>query len=529
MKNPIGSMALVLHAHLPYIRHPEHEDFLEEDWLFEAITETYVPLLQAFERLDDERVQYRLTMTVTPPLASMLADDLLESRYRNHLLKLRELVDRQVTDNDEQTPVGKTARFYRDWLTQTQEYVDGRWGGNLRDALREAQERGSVELITCTGTHGLLPTMGSDLARSAQVRVGAESYRRAFGREARGIWLAECGWQPGVDTLLAETGIEYFFTDSHGILLGEPRAALGLYAPTCTPAGVHAFARDVESSRQVWSSKEGYPGDAWYREFYRDLGYDADYDYIRPWLHQDGVRRGVGIKYHRVTGEVQLHEKQLWDVDRARARAEEHAGNFLFNRQAQARWIAGGMDRPPLIVSPYDAELYGHWWFEGPWFLEHFLRKAGTIQDELELITPADYIDRGHAVQEQVPNTSTWGDEGYFRVWLNGENAWFYRHQHRAERRMHELATRHPNATGLLREALDQAARELLLAQSSDWAFIVTMETTVPYAIRRFREHIDNFSKIASMIETGTIEEKRLRSVATEDPIFRWIDYRVFA
>jgi 1,4-alpha-glucan branching enzyme len=187
------------------------------------------------------------------------------------------------------------------------------------------------------------------------------------------------------------------------------------------------------------------------------------------------------------------------------------------------------MDRPPLIVSPYDAELYGHWWFEGPWFLEHFLRKAGTTQDELELITPGDYIDRGHAVQEQVPNTSTWGDEGYFRVWLNGENAWFYRHQHHAERRMHDLATRHPDATGLLRRALDQAARELLLAQSSDWAFIVTMATTVPYAVRRFREHIDNFTEIASMIETGTIEEGRLKSVATEDPIFRWIDYRVFA
>jgi 1,4-alpha-glucan branching enzyme len=226
---------------------------------------------------------------------------------------------------------------------------------------------------------------------------------------------------------------------------------------------------------------------------------------------------------------VELHQKSLWDVDRARARAEVHAGNFLSNRQAQVRWLAGGMDRPPLVVSPYDAELYGHWWFEGPWFLEHFLRKAGTVQDELELITPSDYIDRGHAVQEQVPNTSTWGDEGYFRVWLNGENAWFYRHQHHAERRMHELAQRHPEARGPLKRALDQAARELLLAQSSDWAFIVTMGTTVPYAVRRFREHISNFDTIAEMVESGRIDEGHLLRIATEDPVFRWIDYRVFA
>ncbi len=529
MKAPIGSLAMVLHAHLPYIRHPEHEDFLEEDWLFEAITETYVPLLQAFERLDGEQVPYRLTMTVTPPLASMLADDLLERRYRRHLEKLQDLVARQVAENPDTTPLGKSARFYHEWLGNARVYVDERWGGNLRDALRETQDRGHVELVTCTATHGLLPTMSSELARAAQVRVGAESYRRAFGRNPRGIWLAECGWQPGVDELLAQNGIEYFFTDSHGVLLGEPRPALGLYAPTCTPGGVYAFPRDIESSKQVWSSKEGYPGDEWYREFYRDLGYDADYEYIRPYLHSDGVRRGVGLKYHRVTGDVALHEKALWDVDMARQRAEEHAGNFLHNRQAQVRWLAGGMDRPPLIISPYDAELYGHWWFEGPWFLEHFLRKAGAQQSELELITPGDYIDRGHTVQEQVPNMSSWGDEGYFSVWLNGDNAWFYRHQHNAERRMHALATDHPGAEGFLKQALDQAARELLLAQSSDWAFIVSMATTVPYAVRRFREHIANFHHIAEMIESGNLDGNELRRVSTEDPIFRWIDYGVFA
>jgi len=528
MNQALGSMALVLHAHLPYVRHPEHEDFLEEDWLFEAITECYVPLLRAFDTLDGEGVGSRLTMTVTPSLASMLADPLLESRYRRHLQKMQDLVAHEVAGHEEGTPLGKSARFYQGWLRDTRSYVEERWGGNLRDALRHAQDSGRAELVTCTATHGLLPTMSTLNSKRAQVRVGVESYRRAFGRDPRGIWLAECGWQEGLDEILAQNGIEYFFTDSHGVLFGEPRPALGLYAPVSTPAGVYAFPRDPESSKQVWSSKEGYPGDEWYREFYRDLGYDSDYEYIRPFLHQDGVRRGVGVKYHRVTGEVQLHEKAYWDVDKARQRAEEHAGNFLFNRQSQVRWLAGGMDRPPLIVSPYDAELFGHWWFEGPWFLEHFLRKAATQQNELELITPGDYIDRDLAVQEQVPNMSTWGDEGYFRVWLNGGNAWFYRHQHEAELRMERLARGHPDATGILKEALDQAARELLLAQSSDWAFIVSMETSVPYAIRRFREHIANFNEIAQMIDDGRIDMDRVERLSYLDPIFRWIDYGVY-
>ena len=528
MKHATGSMALVLHAHLPYVRHPEHEDFLEEDWLFEAITETYVPLLQAFERLDAENLDYRVTMSVTPPLAAMLADPLLESRYERHLRKLRDLIDREVAAHPDTSEIGRSARFYQGWLKDTERYVRERWGGNLRDALRAAQERGHIELVTCTATHGLLPTMSSVSAQRAQVKVGVESYRRAFGRPPRGIWLAECGWEPGLDVLLAQSGIEYFFTDSHAITLGDPRPALGLYAPVSTPSGVYAFPRDIESSKQVWSSKEGYPGDEWYREFYRDLGYDADYDYIRPFLHDDGVRRGVGVKYHRVTGDVPLHEKAYWDVDRARKQAELHAGNFLFNRQAQVRWLAGGMDRPPLIVSPYDAELYGHWWFEGTWFLEHFLRKAATVQDELELISPGDYIDREWPVQEQVPNMSTWGDEGYFRVWLNGDNAWFYRHQHHAEHRMERLARRFPQAEGLLKEAIAQATRELMLAQSSDWAFIVSMGTTVPYAVRRFREHIANFHVIADMIDENRIDGDVLRRMRELDPIFGWMDHSVF-
>ncbi|HKI84248.1 MAG TPA: DUF1957 domain-containing protein, partial [Candidatus Krumholzibacteria bacterium] len=216
MNQALGSMALVLHAHLPYVRHPEHEDFLEEDWLFEAITECYVPLLRAFDTLDGEGVGSRLTMTVTPSLASMLADPLLESRYRRHLQKMQDLVAHEVAGHEEGTPLGKSARFYQGWLRDTRSYVEERWGGNLRDALRHAQDSGRAELVTCTATHGLLPTMSTLNSKRAQVRVGVESYRRAFGRDPRGIWLAECGWQEGLDEILAQNGIEYFFTDSHG-------------------------------------------------------------------------------------------------------------------------------------------------------------------------------------------------------------------------------------------------------------------------------------------------------------------------
>ena len=528
MKTPTGYLCLVLHAHLPFIRHPEHPEFLEEDWLFEAITETYVPLLRSFERLEDDGVPYRVTLTMTPPLLAMLGDPLLRSRYRRHLEGLRDLADAEVGRHAADTQLGRLARFYQRWLRDTWEFAIEHWGGDLLAAFRNVQERGAVEVVTCTATHGLLPLMSTQGAKRAQVRVGVEAYKRVFGRAPRGIWLAECAYDHGVDQLLADSDLQYFFVESHGVLHGEPRPALGLYAPVRTPAGPYAFARDAESSRQVWSSKEGYPGDPVYREFYRDLGWDAPYEYIRPFLHADGVRRAVGFKYHRVTGGVELHEKQLYDPAAAQERAAVHAGNFLFNRQAQLGWLRGGMDRPPLIVSPYDAELFGHWWFEGPMFLEYLFRKVAYDQDELLLVTASDYIERHPVVQEQEPNPSTWGNEGFQKVWLDGGNAWFYRHQHHAERRMERLVKRFPDAAGPLKGALDQAARELLLAQSSDWAFIVSMGTAVPYAVRRFKEHLDRFGRIADQVEHSAIDDGAVAQMRGDDPPFPWLDYRVY-
>lgn len=525
---PIGYLTLVLHSHLPYVRHPEHDDFLEEDWLFEAITETYVPLLAACERMDHERVPYRLTVGVTPPLAAMLGDELLVQRYRRHLANLRALVEKEVAGHAARTPLGKLARFYQRFLAQTHAFFEDRWRGDLLAAFRAAAERGSVELVTCTATHGFLPLMSSDAARRAQVRVGVEAFRRVFGRAPRGIWLGECAYQPGVDELLVENGIEYFFLDAHGILHGDPKPVYGVFAPVQTPAGCHAFARDTQSSRQVWSAREGYPGDPLYREFYRDLGFDAEYEYVRPHLHADGVRRNTGLKYYRVTGDVPLDRKAYYDPEAALERAALHAGHFLFHRQAQARYLAFGMDRPPCIVAPYDAELFGHWWFEGPMFLEYLCRKAAYDQDEIALATPSDVLARHPRVQLQEPSASTWGAEGFNRVWLNPQNADVYRHQHHAERRMVGLAERFPDARGSQKEALDQAARELLLLQSSDWAFIVTTNTSVPYAVRRLREHLQRFHELADAVENGAVDAVRVAEIFARDAIFPWLDYRVY-
>ena len=264
-------------------------------------------------------------------------------------------------------------------------------------------------------------------------------------------------------------------------------------------------------------------------EFYRDLGYDADLEYIKPYLHPDGIRRNVGLKYHRITGEVPLHAKEPYDPAAALAKADEHAGNFVYNRNQQAKWLGAKLGAAPTIVSPYDAELFGHWWFEGPRFLESVARRMAHPSAEVALISPSEVLTIETRLQTLEPSMSTWGDKGYAEVWLNGSNDWMIRHQHRAEDRMVELARRRPQASGLERRALNQAARELLLAQSGDWAFLITVGTASPYGHRRFREHITRFTRLADEIERGSIDEGSLREVEGRDTIFSEMDFRVYA
>lgn len=522
---PKGYLAIVLHAHLPYIRHPEHDEFLEEDWLYEAITETYLPLVHAWERMEADGTPFAMTMSLTPPLLEMLADPLLQRRYLRYLDRRLELMCKEIERIQGNGPEHRTARFYAERFKQCRESIAEQYGGNLVEAFRRFQDRGNVEILTCAATHGLLPLMETPNAVRGQIATAVRAHERHLGRKPTGIWLPECAYRAGIDAVLSEYGISHFLVDAHALLNAYPVPPHGVHAPVLCPGGAAAFGRDLESSKQVWSSQEGYPGDAEYRDFYRDLGYDADYDHIRPYLHPDGVRRQVGVKYHRVTGKVDLSQKDYYDVDRAHARAEEHASHFLWCRQHQMRWLSGRMDAP-VVVAPYDAELFGHWWFEGPVFLEQFFRKAQYVREDFEPTTLAGYLAKHPTTAEATPSTSSWGAGGYFEVWLNNSNDWIYRHLHRAERRLAALAKSPAPRSEAETDALNQAARELLLAQSSDWAFIMTTGTVPPYAHKRTREHVHRFNVLCDQVESGAVNPDTTRAYRETAPIFPDIDYR---
>jgi 1,4-alpha-glucan branching enzyme len=565
-----GSLALILHAHLPFVRHPEHEHFLEEDWFFEAITECYVPLVRMMQRLVDEHVPFKLAMSLTPTLCAMLQDKLLCERYVRHLDLLIDLAARERKRNRNHPQLSELADFYFKNFRETRCFFVDECKCDLLAAYRELRKSGGLEIVASAATHGLLPLLqqpviaeGGELgvpefasstrprstpgatAAQAQILIGRDVYVDLFGVEPRGFWLPECAYEPGLESILQEANIRWFVLDTHGLLFGKPRPRRSIYAPCYTPAGPAAFARDRDSSRQVWSAEGGYPGDPEYREFYRDAGFDLPLEHLGPVAQ--GTRKFSGVKYHRITGAGD--QKELYDPVAAEKIAERQALHFLEERRRQIREVAvAGFD--PIVVVPFDAELFGHWWFEGPRFLEQFIHQA-AIDRDFRLSTPSEYLAANPTQQIIEPATSTWGENGYFEVWLNPSNAWIYPQLHIAAQRMSDAARRYASSaavgqprkhSGLPSEnppgevpalqfadrVLKQLARELLLAQSSDWAFLMKNGTAREYATKRTIDHLARFHRLHDQLVTNTVDEEFLRECEWRDNLFPNVNWRYY-
>ncbi|PTM58407.1 1,4-alpha-glucan branching protein domain-containing protein [Desmospora activa] len=512
-----GYFALVLHAHLPYVRHPERDDVLEERWLYEAVTECYIPLLQVFQGLQRDGVDFRLALSISPPLAAMLADPLLQKRTAAHLEQLVELGEREVERTVGDASFHPLARMYRDRFQGARDFYQEVQGDLLQEFCR-LEAAGRLELFTAVGTHPFLPYLLREETMRAHIQAAVASHERLLGRRPRGIWLPECGFVPGVDRLLREADIQWFCVDSHAVAAAAPPSRLGTTSPILTSAGVAAFARDPQSSEQVWSSRTGYPGDYDYREYYRDIGYDLDWETIGSYVHPEGIRLHTGFKYYRITG-YGAH-KEPYNPEWAREKAAGHARHFLAERQAQVRAERQKHGRHPVITAPFDAELFGHWWFEGPLFLDMLFRQMHFDQADVKSITPTQYLERYTDYPVCEMEMSSWGRHGYGDVWLQGKNEWIYPVIQKAEEQFNHLVHRIEPVSSQMQRAMAQAGRELMLAQSSDWAFIMDSQTMVEYAIKRTKQHIARFDRLAAMIEADAVDEEWLAQVEELDGLF---------
>lgn len=535
----LGSFVLALHAHLPYVRKAGRWPFGEE-WLYEAMAGTYLPLLGVFERLERDAVAARAAVGITPVLLEQLADPYLQEGFDAYVARVAAAADEDA-GRAETAGQGRRAQLARDYATRYRGLrADfAARGGDLVAAFAGLAQRGRIEVLTSAATHAFLPLLATESLLRAELRVGMETTRARLGVDPVGIWLPECAYRPGMERYLEELGLRYFFVDAHAVTgasaisvssrdpwsrasivdrdddivdeLGVTRPAPATLRPHFVAGSqVVAFARSVDVSRQVWARNFGYPGDPAYREFHKR----ADTS---------------GLHYWAVSGpSVDLGDKVEYDPALAAVRAHEHADHFA----ALVETLAAEAGGDSCIVAPYDAELFGHWWFEGPEWVEAVLRRLAergivdpvTPSVSLAMDPPSDAVE--------LPPTS-WGEGGDFRVWSNPQVDWIWPEIHAAEYAMLDAARAHPAPDPLTRLYLNQAGRELLLLAASDWPFLMTTGQARDYAVARFQEHVARFRDcLAAGTSSARFNDdarRRLAMYVEADNAFAKLDYRIFS
>ena len=552
-----GAFTFVLHSHIPYCRGAGRWPHGEE-WLHEAAIGTYLPLLRTLFRLVDEGCPFNLTIGITPVLMEQLADPLVLDNLDVFLQEKIVAAGADASRFQRQANAARAdvARWHQRRFLMLHDFFTNALQRDIIGAFRRLQDAGHVEVATSAATHGYLPLLERDSSVYAQIATGVETYQRHLGLWPRALWLPECGYRPpywseangqsyrksGLEEFLAAHGIVVFFAETHTVEGGTPVGkatgdALGPYGEiprrrAIPPAGyieptyrttylpywvqsprVAVLGRNNRTGLQVWSGAHGYPGDYWYREFHK----------------RDDIS---GLHYWRVTGtQIDLAYKEPYDPDRAARRTEEHSRHFARLVEELITDFYEHNRRPGVIAAIYDTELLGHWWFEGIDWLGQVLRHLAA-SEVVELTTASRYIEE-HPPEDVIALAEgSWGQAGNHFTWLNDETEWMWPSIHTAERRMEALVARFPNADGALRAILDQAGRELLLLQASDWPFLITTGQAVDYAQNRFGQHLHRFQRLADAADVEDVGPASLdfcRELQEIDRVFPNLDYRLFA
>ena len=526
---------LALHSHLPYVlnhgRWPHGSD-----WLCEAALDSYLPLLEQLQELAAPPHDTRAPVTIgfTPVLANQLASPAfaleLEAFFDQREAVFREAPAALAATGD--AALMPLVDYWKARLSRLRKLFQS-LDRDIVAAFRRLQDDARLEIIGSAATHGYLPLLARDESVQLQLTLGRSEHRRLFGRDPVGCWLPECAYRPradkrrGIEDHLAAAGFRYFFTDAHLARAGTP---LGMYAeiplgaerfdaerhdassqrataavrspyqayrvtPPRAKRGVATLVRDPRSSMQVWSRHQGYPGDEWYLEFHK-------------------IRWPGGLKLWRVTGpDVDLGAKRPYDPAAARGRAGDHARHFAhLLAEIAAAPGAGALKDAGVVVAPFDTELFGHWWFEGVDFLAAVYREL-RYHPRIRAATASQHLaDHAPRVGLRLAEGS-WGVNGDHTMWLNDRTAWTWPRLRALEDAFWKAAPAALASPGA-RPVLAQAARELLLAQASDWQFMISTGAVPDYAERRFKLHCDDAERLVAALTSGSSGDTGTRGVA---------------
>ncbi len=463
---------VVLHAHIPWVRRAGRWPCGEE-WLFQALLSSYIPLLDVLDRLHSRGIRQAITLGVTPVLIEMLRDEYLLAEFDRYVDARLALLESDIVRFASQAhPALALAERERETLLSARARWNSIYCKDMIGAVRELARRGDIEILTSAATHAYLPLLHNESSIRAQLFTGVRTSARAFGVEPAGIWLPECAYHPRLLPILEELNLRYFFSDSRAIKRSGSELTLQPFAVAGSRVAV--FARDEHASGQVWDNDLGYPGDEWYREF-----------------HKQDVQSGN--RYWRVTDKrADLGAKALYEPERAAQRVSSHAQHFAQTIAQRLQQAAAARVTHPYVVLTFDAELFGHWWAEGHAWLEQTLELLDDSA-EVQFCTPSSYLESAPAQQALALVESSWGTGGDHSVWNNSAVAWVWKEIHRCERSFERLLAFHQDRRN---ESFKQVTRELFLLQSSDWPFLITKAQCADYAGERFRTHVARFDQL---------------------------------
>jgi 1,4-alpha-glucan branching enzyme len=555
---PLGSLCLVLHGHLPYVLH--HGSYPHgEAWLYEAAAETYLPLLDVIGEVALHKVRPALTIGLTPVLLEQLAHAHFKSGFVAYLNERmdRARQDRKTFEQKNETHFAELATRWEETYARALASFE-RIGRDLPGQFASRAREGHIQVLTSNATHAYMPLLLNDQSIRAQMSCGVATSQKHLGLKPRGMWLPECAYRPtwehwrppvlyddaryreGLECFISAAGVDHFFVDTHlvtdaqplGIFEGgklqpvnepqlhwdqsrgwrSPLESVGVASRPEPPKCV-AFARHPRVSEQVWSGLIGYPGSGEYLEFHRKHGEQ-------------------GLRYHRVTDiRSGLHQKQPYAPLDVPGKLYEHVTHFCGVVRDVLREHQTRTGRPGVCVAPFDAELFGHWWHEGPQFLRDVIYTLSHDRS-VTLLTAQEALERHPPeIVVRMPEGS-WGKHGDHSVWLNEQNRWMWEMEYRAENRMLKLLHELPWRTNeRVRSMMERAGRELFLLQASDWPFVIESKGAVDYGIQRFAGHctrFDRVTRIAEMIarggEMGEIERVQVAEADLHDDVFREID-----
>jgi len=517
-------ISFVLYGHAPFVCHSKRAPSPQEHWLFESISETYIPLLGVFDRLDRDHIPFRMGLSLSPILCHMLTDEVIIKHYLEYVDRQIEFGVREMERSSGNPEQNHLVRYFHDQIVEKRILFTERYECNILKGFDYYQKKGRLEILTTAATHAFLPFY-SDYSEAvqAQFEVAISSYRSNFGKYPHGFWLPEMGWNNDLDSWLRSYNFSYTIVDTHGLIFARPQAKRGSFFPARTPQGTIIFGRDFYAPELIKNQMR----DPAYRYNRRDQGYELPLDDVRPFLEYHDSRTPTGYKYW-ANGNDGLG-KDLYNIEKAAQHAAANACTFLDNVHARFKQAADLMDDCPVSLCAFNADHFGRLWYEGHHFFESLFRE-GTKRGDLQFLTPSEYLCKLDAgdLQTLSPEFSSSGVNGYAETWLDASNDWMYRHIMHALERMVEIAERFPDSSGLKERALNQASREILLVLASDWAKMLYKQEFADYAHSRIESSLRNFTTIYEALGSNYISTEWLTQLEKKHNVFPNINYRVF-